>query len=847
MVLNSFKNEDTVITTVRPPQSETSQLRGHYAPRSCLLLSFKASCNSATICADSSYPCFLYKLAMWDPYPRPCLTRAMPPIKGPLLATSQEIKTSGPLTLPPLPQVVDVCQASVASISLISSTEVSSRASRVPRCTSHNGVATSATAAGGTGLGRQDCPSDLKGPCLCLDCKVQVAAWAEHPDSTPKIVPGQEGADIVNFASALNGRAEPQGMVRQVIVMVRTGSVRTNYCLRVYPVDSSAGAQQHTSFASLGNTVVSLSRLGLQLSCGGRAVRAGPGAAGALVGHGLTDVRLACVPVLRGGMPSAADGGSRVKAVLARARDKMAACESILQTLMDGLERDALQAAGRGGGRLMLSESQAAASESAIGDRNTSSKDKDAPVVEPHLNKCGRLQKISADSDEREIVGALFKEIDGDHNGILSLEEMLTSAERYKVQNMPLQKALATALEKLIDTHSAGIDLEGFRKAVQDLPKVRGERVHFAQSLGLDEVLAGLLPKGTFFDGLEELKRLKAEEAAALARRAASQLSSEVEVLLLEGIRRLQAPGTDNVSALEQNNKFSMDGDMVMGTFEHLQDFYDGPEKLIGTPNPNATEGIRREHCKRKNKNTMYTTPNYKLTFSPKREYYFVVRPSKYKQSEYPHTPKERDQWTDAGKAVWLGEYGRNVIELKSFKSHPTAKDAKLGEAEIVSLRLYTGPLFMLYNAVLRGCTPDLAAKLEGNRYETTIFCIISGIIKLSQLTEVPEHRRLYRGLGGIVLPDTFWSKSKGFRGGVEKGLMSATADRAVAMKYSGTADKHRRCTIFEITVGRVDIGADLTWLSQYPNEKEVGLHLIISILCILYIYRTIHRSSSRR
>ena len=70
-------------------------------------------------------------------------------------------------------------------------------------------------------------------------------------------------------------------------------------------------------------------------------------------------------------------------------------------------------------------------------------------------------------------------------------------------------------------------------------------------------------------------------------------------------------------------------------------------------------------------------------------------------------------------------------------------------------------------------------------RYETTIFCIISGLIKLSKLSPIPPGRRLYRGLGGIKLPDCFW-KEGAFQGGVELGLMSTTANRAIALQYSG-------------------------------------------------------------
>ena len=87
---------------------------------------------------------------------------------------------------------------------------------------------------------------------------------------------------------------------------------------------------------------------------------------------------------------------------------------------------------------------------------------------------------------------------------------------------------------------------------------------------------------------------------------------------------------------------------------------------------------------------------------------------------------------------------------------------AGLSRAEVIGLRLYTGPLFVLYNAVLRGFPDkDVALLLdkEGreNRYETTIFVIASGVTKLSKLTDIPVGRKVFRGLGGMVLPRQFW------------------------------------------------------------------------------------------
>ena len=38
-------------------------------------------------------------------------------------------------------------------------------------------------------------------------------------------------------------------------------------------------------------------------------------------------------------------------------------------------------------------------------------------------------------------------------------------------------------------------------------------------------------------------------------------------------------------------------------------------------------------------------------------------------------------------------------------------------------------------------------------------------------------------------------------------------------MAYSGKDGQH--CTVFEIAAGRVDTGADIGFLSQYPGEQE--------------------------
>lgn len=163
---------------------------------------------------------------------------------------------------------------------------------------------------------------------------------------------------------------------------------------------------------------------------------------------------------------------------------------------------------------------------------------------------------------------------------------------------------------------------------------------------------------------------------------------------------------------------------------------------------------------------------------------------------------------------------GTIALLMARHDVEPVVTSAGLRPEEFRALRLYTGPLYILYNAVMRDFPANVVERLAGNRFETTVFVIVSGITKLAKVTPVPPRRLLYRGLGGMLLPEHFWKKTaQGFLGGVELGLMSTTAERRVAIQYSGHEKK--RATMLEIQAGRIDVGASLGFLSQYASEEE--------------------------
>ena len=130
-----------------------------------------------------------------------------------------------------------------------------------------------------------------------------------------------------------------------------------------------------------------------------------------------------------------------------------------------------------------------------------------------------------------------------------------------------------------------------------------------------------------------------------------------------------------------------------------------------------------------------------------------------------------------------------------SMESCANSRLRELGEPpttidEVIGMRLYTGPLFVKYNSVLRGldsAVPFLRDQFEKlckqNKYTTTLHAINSAIVKLSKLTVATK---VYRGIKGATLPEQFWKANKfGVRGGIESAFMSTTTDRDVALSYA--------------------------------------------------------------
>ena len=133
--------------------------------------------------------------------------------------------------------------------------------------------------------------------------------------------------------------------------------------------------------------------------------------------------------------------------------------------------------------------------------------------------------------------------------------------------------------------------------------------------------------------------------------------------------------------------------------------------------------------------------------------------------------------------------------------------------------------MFVKYNAVLRSYTGNshltktFVELCDHNRYVTTLHVINSAIVKLGRLMPATK---VYRGIAGMGLPDTFWEPNDmNVCGGVEYAFMSTTSKWDVALQYSLSRDGQMPI-VFEMEMGMIDRGADLRWCSQYPHEAEI-------------------------
>jgi hypothetical protein len=249
------------------------------------------------------------------------------------------------------------------------------------------------------------------------------------------------------------------------------------------------------------------------------------------------------------------------------------------------------------------------------------------------------------------------------------------------------------------------------------------------------------------------------------------------------------------------SGKFQSSRKMACGG---IDDFHKGLTGRVGAPNLNFLQAMRAEHCMKGGHSYEFTTGNYKIKTTPEREWLQIVGDENGVKAAVPAEDMK---------------HGRVITDIGELMARPQALDADLEECEVIALSLYSGPLFEIYNSMLRQYPPEKydAFHTQGNTFSTTIFVLVSAIQKLSRHMYLPPSMRLYRGFSSMEMPDSFYNvdDKTGCSGYAEWGFISTTSNKNVAIQYSGVDEGKPRATVLCIRPSSVDRGASIAEFSQ--------------------------------
>ena len=391
--------------------------------------------------------------------------------------------------------------------------------------------------------------------------------------------------------------------------------------------------------------------------------------------------------------------------------------------------------------------------------------------------------------------------------------------------------------------HRALIERAVRRMHGEKAPDAAWGTTGWLRSLSIPEVVA---------DALEE--PLGADPYTYLTSLTFADLSDKLAAAQLQGLtdhiwsslQKLKEQKASTGAAL--SSKFANEGGTFQMAFGSLSMFFGGLEGLIGPPKMvegSLRKAIRMEHCGMPDSKLPFDTSNGMQGVTSEKELEFVVEPIVEEGRYAERGGGFRDNHPEwCRKPIPLSEFEAKMAEMNQKLT--ANEHTKMVIEELIGGRLYTGPMYEKLNAVLRfhsgerqhssmESVPFLQKKCETlglgnwkeedggvvwyweNNYATTIHAVNSCVLKLSKLTRACK---VWRGFTGATLPPSFFeANEEGVRGGIEYGFSSTTVDQAQALHYAAG----KASTVFEMEMGMIDRGADFSWLSQYPHEKEVA------------------------
>lgn len=142
---------------------------------------------------------------------------------------------------------------------------------------------------------------------------------------------------------------------------------------------------------------------------------------------------------------------------------------------------------------------------------------------------------------------------------------------------------------------------------------------------------------------------------------------------------------------------------------------------------------------------------------------------------------------------------------------------------------------FQIYNSMLRQSPMEVYEEFKqaGNRFASTLFAMVSAVVKLSRVETLKPGTKLYRGMGGAFqLPDSFYSPDEfGGRCYVDNGFGSCTEDFELALQYSGVKDEKKPFpSVMVLEWGAIDRPCVMSEVSQC-DMSSVPQHLLVPVV----------------
>ena len=213
----------------------------------------------------------------------------------------------------------------------------------------------------------------------------------------------------------------------------------------------------------------------------------------------------------------------------------------------------------------------------------------------------------------------------------------------------------------------------------------------WVKSLELHESIAQKLG---ISDGEEALQRCKELTENELREKLADAKLEGLYSQLWQGLQKLKTQESSATASMQ--SKFAHEEGTFEMSFANLSTFFAGLEGLIGSPNPRVMDAMREEHCSSCESTIEFVTGNYGVSTTSAQEWDFVVTKSGEDRKwpvESPDKCPHMRQWKH------LDNFSEDMNKINERLQQ--MGEETLIEAEVIALRLYTGPMSEKYWARL--------------------------------------------------------------------------------------------------------------------------------------------------